>query len=49
MNKCKVTVNGYTIRWNGYWRYWQISHPEVGLCIAEFKIKQDAVNYCMAG
>jgi hypothetical protein len=42
-------VNGYQIKWNGFWQMWQVSHLEIGACIAEFKTKQEAVEYCRRG
>jgi hypothetical protein len=43
------TVNGYKIRFNSLWEMWQVSHDEIGSCIAEFKIDQDAIDYCNNG
>lgn len=45
----KHLVNGYRIRWNSYWHMWQVSHPEIGACIAEFKHFEDAREYCLKG
>ena len=41
--------NGYQIEWNPLWGYYQVSHPEIGNCIAEFKILDDAIEYCDRG
>lgn len=49
MNTRNIPVNGYYISWNSLWKMWQVSHPEIGACIAEFKRLDDAVEYCRAG
>ena len=45
----KHQVNGYQIRWNCFWHMWQVSHPEIGSRIAEFKHFEDAAQYCWKG
>lgn len=40
---------GYEIKYNNYWGYYQISHPEEGACIAEFRNGFDALEWCKAG
>lgn len=42
-------INGYEIKYNEFWMMWQVSHPEIGACIAEFKREADAVTYCQNG
>ncbi len=44
-----TTTNGYEIRWNEYYKMWQVSHDEIGACIAEFKKLEDAIDYCLKG
>jgi hypothetical protein len=41
-------INGYEIRFNPLWNTLQISHKEIGACIAEFKPKYRtlALQYC---
>lgn len=44
-----MDVNGYQIRYNDYWGMWQVSHNEIGACIAEFGNLADAIEYCQKG
>lgn len=39
-NRKKLPLRGYKIKFNDFWGMWQVSHPEIGLCIAEFKMKK---------
>lgn len=41
--------NGYSIRFNTMFHYWQISHKNIGANIAEFKSLNDALIYCENG
>ena len=43
------TVNGYKIKYNGFWKQYQVSHKEIGANIAAFKKKSEAVDYCKRG
>lgn len=43
------TPNGYKIAFNEFWGMWQVSHPNIGACIAEFKTEAEAIEYCQAG
>lgn len=45
----RLFVNTYSIRWNGFWGKFQVSHDEIGVCIAEFNDVNDAVEYCRRG
>jgi len=44
-----IYVNGYTIRFNKLWRTYQISHKNIGSCIAEFYNINEAIRYCKKG
>jgi hypothetical protein len=44
-----IAINGYKIRYNEFWGMWQVSHPEIGATVAEFKEVNEAVDYCRAG
>ena len=44
-----MSINGYLIKYNLLWDTWQVSHDEVGTCIAEFDNEQSAKEYCIAG
>jgi len=41
-------VNGYKIRYNSYYKTWQTSHDEIGVC-EEFKKLKEAKEYCRKG
>jgi hypothetical protein len=41
-------VNGYKIRYNDYYKKWQTSHDEIGVC-EEFVTLKEAKNYCRKG
>jgi len=43
------TPNGYTLAYNGFWNTWQVSHDEIGACIAEFDNPAEALEYCKKG
>jgi hypothetical protein len=43
------TINGYVIMYNALWRKWIVDHPIIGVGIAEFITRQEAVDYCMKG
>jgi hypothetical protein len=42
-------INGYSIRFNRMWGYYQVSHTEIGSCIAEFNELNPAFEYCIKG
>ena len=42
-------TNGYTTIFNSLWDMFQVSHPEIGACIAEFKNLPEAVEYARKG
>lgn len=42
-------VNGYEIRFNSLWQTYQVSHENIGACIAEFKNLLEAKDYCRKG
>lgn len=42
-------TNGYTTIFNFLWDKFQVSHPEIGACIAEFKNLSEAVDYARKG
>ena len=42
-------TNGYTTIFNFLWDKFQVSHPEIGACIAEFKNLSEAVDYAGKG
>ena len=42
-------INGYEIRYNPMWKTFQVSHKEIGACIAEFDSITDAKEYCERG
>jgi hypothetical protein len=44
-----IIVNGYEIKFNGYWGKWQVSHDDIGACIAEFWTYAEAREYCEKG
>ena len=44
-----VLCNSYEIKYNDYFGMWQVSHDEIGACIAEFKFLYDALIYCGKG
>jgi hypothetical protein len=46
-----IIVNGYKISFNEFWNAWQVSHEEIGSCIAEFKPTElpEAIEYCLKG
>jgi len=41
-------VNGYKIRYNSYYKSWQTSHDDIGVC-EEFKTFKEAKLYCRKG
>jgi len=45
----KVAINGYTIGFNDYYNMYQVSHKNIGCCIAEFKTLEEAKEYCING
>ena len=44
-----IIVNGYEIKFNSFWNHWQVSHDEIGACIAEFDTLEEAKEYCFKG
>ena len=44
----RFKINGYRIRYNDFWGYWQVSHPSIGF-VAEFAKKEDAIEHCEKG
>jgi len=42
-------VNGYEIKYNHLWKKWQVSHENIGACIAEFDFLNDAIEYSVKG
>lgn len=44
-----MKVNTYKIKYNEFWETWQVSHDEIGACIAEFKTYAEAFEYCQKG
>jgi len=42
-------INGYTIRFNALWKMYQVSHENIGSCIAEFENLSEAKEYCQKG
>lgn len=44
-----ATINGYTINFNDYYDMFQVSHENIGACIAEFKTLEEAKEYCKRG
>lgn len=42
-------TNGYTTRYNPLFDMFQVSHPEIGACIAEFKELEEAIDYASKG
>lgn len=45
----KFMSNGYEIKYNSLWKKWQISHENIGACIAEFDFLKDAIEYSVKG
>jgi len=45
----EMIVNGYNIKFNSFWHVYQVSHDEIGVCIAEFKTIAEAEEYCRKG
>jgi len=43
------SINTYTIKYNDFWKMFQVSHNEIGACIAEFKNFDEAKEYCEKG
>jgi len=47
---CKtITVNGYEIKYNSFFGMFQVSHKDIGACIAESKDKDELIEYCTKG
>lgn len=44
-----MIVNGYSIKYNSFWKMYQVSHKDIGSNIAEFKKKIDAIEYAKRG
>lgn len=42
-------MNGYTIKFNNFWRKWQVGHPEIAPVVAEFNTEEEAKQYCVNG
>jgi len=42
-------VNGYGIRYNPMFKTWQVSHPDIGANIEEFKTEEEAVSHAVNG
>ncbi len=43
-----MKLNGYEIKWNGFWKEWQTYHDEIGHC-EDFKTLKEAMDYCKKG
>lgn len=44
----KTNCNGYEIKYNSFWKKWQVWHSEIGF-VAEYKKLKDAVLDCLKG
>ena len=42
-------INGYIIKYNSFWKTFQVSHPEIAAIVAEFKTLIEAKNYAKNG
>lgn len=47
--KTSFKINGYDVRYNGFYRRWQVSHKDIGANLAEFQNLADAVEECERG
>ena len=43
-----VIINGYKVIYNTYWREFQVSHDEIGMCEG-FKSAKETLEYCRKG
>jgi len=44
-----VVINGYKVRYNSFWKEYQISHPVVGVSSETFQNLVEAIDYCARG
>ncbi len=45
----KMSINGYVISYNDFWKVFQVSHPKIGCRIAEFDTEAEAKEFCLKG
>lgn len=44
-----MIINGYDVIFNSFWCKYQVSHENIGSCIAEFNNLNDVIDYCERG
>ena len=50
MDKIEITFcNGYEIRYNCFYKKWQVSHKNIGACIEEYNTLKEAKENCLKG